>query len=351
MSTFIRRQEVAHAVGAAGRVTLRVTDADLRITGVPGDTAEIVASFEISAGSDEEASRIFDAVKLRVDTGAGQLTAHLRSQVFLGILLNEPCPYCTGDTTPNDGVRDGTCVDGLNDGDPCDANGINRSFPAPGGDGHSLDCFPNSPNVSGAGLIINLTTTTGTSSLQSEVPCGPLVNNVPSFLCPCGICSNDSSIPCHSDAECGAGNTCKSRTQFEPLPNQCNGSCLDAGGGEGQCDASGPDDRGCDGMLKANGEFFIGCSTNDDCDPVNIGLDGGNCTLSKRRECFLPTITATGDPDPTNPVGVATFCIPFTANSGINLTAGLPGPGRVISEGSTVTRCGADVYTAGVGCP
>jgi hypothetical protein len=80
MSTFIRRQEVAHAVGAAGRVTRRVTDADLRITGVPGDTAEIVASFEISAGSDEEASRIFDAVKLRVDTGAGQLTVEQREE-------------------------------------------------------------------------------------------------------------------------------------------------------------------------------------------------------------------------------------------------------------------------------
>jgi hypothetical protein len=154
--------------------------------------------------------------------------------VFLGILLNEPCPYCTGDPTPDDGVRGGKCVDGLNDGDDCDANGINRSFPAPGGDGHSLDCFPNSPNVSGAGLIVNLDQTTGTSTLNSNVPCAP--SN--SLLCPCGVCSQDGTIPCHGDAECGTGNTCKSKTQFEPLPTQCNGNCVDIGGGEGQCDAS-----------------------------------------------------------------------------------------------------------------
>jgi hypothetical protein len=108
---------------------------------------------------------------------------------------------------------------------------------------------------------------------------------------------------------------------------------------------------GCDGISKSNGEPFIACVNNADCDPNNIGIDGGACAVTTRRECFLPTITATGVADPTNPVGVATFCIPGTANTGINLTAGLPGPGRVRSEGSVVTRCGTDVYTANVGCP
>jgi hypothetical protein len=286
-----------------------------------------------------------------IDTGESLVTAHLRSLVFLGILLNEPCPYCTGDVTPNDGVRNGKCVDGANNGDDCDTNAINNSFPAPGGDGHSIDCFPNSPNVSGAGLIINLNQTTGTASLPATVPCGPVVGGTPILSCPCGLCSNDVTRPCHENGDCAAPGVCQAKNQSEPAPNQCNNTCVDVGGGEGQCDASGPDDLGCDGISKSNGEFFISCTSNADCDPNNIGIAAGNCTQSKRRECFLPTITATGDPDPTNPIGVATFCIPATANTGINLTAGLPGPGRVQSQGHAVARCGASIYTPNVGCP
>lgn len=74
MSTFVRRQEISQLIGAAGRFTLRVADADLRISGAAVETAEVVATFEISAGSEEEATRILDAVKLRVDGSDGQLT-------------------------------------------------------------------------------------------------------------------------------------------------------------------------------------------------------------------------------------------------------------------------------------
>jgi len=109
----------------------------------------------------------------------------------------------------------------------------------------------------------------------------------------------------------------------------------------GADDTVGPVDHGCDGVLKANDEPFIQCSNNGDCDPINIGIDAGTCSLTKRRKCFLPTITATGKADPTNPIGVATFCIPPTANTGINLTAGLPGPGRVQGQGHSVAKCDA----------
>jgi hypothetical protein len=75
----------------------------------------------------------------------------------------------------------------------------------------------------------------------------------------------------------------------------CNAACVDLGGGEGECDGTGPTDAGCDGILRANGEFFIYCLNNADCDPNNIGYNAGNCTLGKMRDCFLPTITATGN--------------------------------------------------------
>jgi hypothetical protein len=235
---------------------------------------------------------------------------------------------------------------GPNAGSSCDANGVNVTFPAPGGDGASLDCFPSGgKNVSGSGLMINLDQTTGASTLTAAIPCG--FGNA--ARCHCGLCSNDLTIPCSSNAACGAG-TCQKRANFDPLPNQCDTSCTQVPGTqEGQCD--GPTDAGCDAIVKANGEAFIACTTNADCDPANIGIPAGNCTASKRRECFLPSIVATGKADPTFPVGVATFCVPPTANLGINSTAGLPGPGRVSTQGATRGLCATGDYVPGSGCP
>jgi cysteine-rich repeat protein len=318
-----------------------------------------------------------------VDTGSGSITAHLRSQVFLGALLHEPCPVCGGtctagnvgstcateldcetspgagdgvcsgyDPTPNDGVRGGTCHLGRNTGLSCDIDSKNTTFPAPGGGGMSLDCFPtNGANVSGAGLKIDITQTTGMQSLPSNVPCG---QSGSPRLCPCGECSNDSTAPCTSNADCTAGGTCSSDLG-RAVPNQCDGeTCSDIGGGNGQC-TTGPNDTSCDAIVRANGEGFISCSSNADCDPVNIGLEAGNCSLSKRRRCFLPTIVSNGAASPTTPIGAGVFCIPKTSNGGINSVAGLPGPGRVVNRGRSRTFCASNhgtTYTPGVGgCP
>jgi hypothetical protein len=78
MSTYVRRQEISHQVGAAGRITLRVIDADVRVTGAATDTATIVATFELNATSDDEASRLFEALKLDVRASVGELTVEQR---------------------------------------------------------------------------------------------------------------------------------------------------------------------------------------------------------------------------------------------------------------------------------
>jgi len=88
--------------------------------------------------------------------------------------------------------------------------------------------------------------------------------------------------------------------------------------------------------------------SNTDC--VIGGADYGDCTLSTRRSCFLDPIEAVGDPDPEFPVAGAVFCIPPTENGGINVAAGLPGPGRVISQGAATTFCASNndaAYTPG----
>ena len=130
---------------------------------------------------------------------------------------------------------------------------------------------------------------------------------------------------------------------------------MDSGDGvNAQC-TTGPDDASCDGLVRPNGEGFISCNGNADCDPINIGLPGGTCTLIKRRRCFLPTIVSHGVANPSSPIGAGVFCIPKTSNGGVNSVAGLPGPGRVVNQGRSRTFCAGNhgtVYTPGVGgCP
>jgi hypothetical protein len=313
-----------------------------------------------------------------VDTGDAATLVKLRSVVYLGDTIITPCPYCEGDVTPGDGIRDGTCVVGEDAGAPCDVDAVNETFPAPGGDGHSLDCFPDvGKNVSGQGLIINLPQTTGSVSLDSNVNCRLFTIQ---YDCQCGVCgkacttnadcsvtggtcstldgacSVKSTDPCSGAGDCtGDWDGCVARGSGDPLPNQCagGGGCTAGPDGDAVCD-EGPSDLSCDAVVRANGEGFIKCQSNIDCDVGTIGIAAGNCTLTSDRECFLPTISAEGAPDPDTPVGAALFCIPPTGNAGINSVAGLPGPGRVVNQGRTRKFCGgADgtQYVTNSGCP
>ncbi|MFQ5479061.1 MAG: hypothetical protein ACE5E4_10640, partial [Candidatus Binatia bacterium] len=357
-----------------------------------------------------------------VDIGSGRIAANLKTKVFLGINNFIPCPTCVGDSTFGDGVRDGTCVDGESDGLPCDASGENSTFPnvledkvcdgdlstpcqvdsdckwcsgdgqtscnedldcdPPGGPGgtcvgpggncllvakspaggfYSLDCLPEvGANISGDGLQIGLTQTTGTSSLPTaSLPCG-----FPFFgaSCQCRQCSGDTTVPCASNAECAAAGlgTCSSLgSGTNQGPNGCQaGTCVAIEGGEAECQGAGapPPEHFCDGVLRGNGQGFISCSDDTECSTSATGVVGaGFCTQALTRECFLPDITATGVADPHAPVGVATFCIPPTSSGGINGVVGLPGPGRVTNQAKARTFCAGDrnvQYQPGVGgCP
>jgi cysteine-rich repeat protein len=294
-----------------------------------------------------------------VDTGSGEITTKLRSTVFLGESLTEPCPYCTGDLVENDGVRDGTCHLGSNHGQPCDVHGVNTSFPGPDGGGHSIDCFPGTANVSGAGLRVELTQKTGHSELKIS---GDAVCGIPPIIvlpCWCLQCSGDPTVSCTSNAECQAAGlgTCNSAGAAGQKPTKidaCDGDCVAVPGSNGllgQCEP-GPEDVFCDGYLRASGEGYIQCQTNADCDPANIGIEGGVCRLAKRRPCFLDPIVADGKPDPGKPLGAATFCIPPTTSFAINTVAGIPGPGRVFTQAHSRLFCASDpskVYVPGVG--
>jgi cysteine-rich repeat protein len=292
---------------------------------------------------------------VNIDNGEGDIQVALASIVFLGENLVTPCPYCTGDITAGDGVRDGVCVKGDNEGASCDVDGDSPTFPAPGGDGSSLDCFPDpGKNVSGTGLKIALDGSSITpQQLDANVKCG--FEGIAESLCPCSVCDNDGLQGCTSNADCMDGGVCEDFFKNGvPLPNTCSDDvCSDLGGNQGECDA-GPSSQMCDGILRADGGGFIACLQNLDCAPGTIGIDAGDCTIVEKRKCFLDPIIAIPNADPIRPIGAAAFCIAPTSNPGINTVAGLPGPARVLNEGVAATFCfgSATEYMPGVGgCP
>lgn len=313
-----------------------------------------------------------------VDTGDLAITLSLRALFFLGEDVFIPCAYCEGDTVAGDGVRDGTCVHGDDEGLSCDVDALNTSFPAPGGGGTSLDCHPFSGrNVSGSGLVHDLVLTTAASSLGSDVDCSVLgipyachcgicaahcatnddcADGALGSLCSQGVCSPKSSTPCRSDGECIAAgfDTCAGYALLDPRPNGCagEGTCEPAAGGDGVC-TDGPTDEFCDGVLRADGSGLLPCvAVSDDC--ASYGDWVGQCTLSKARECFPTTIEATGAAHPDAPIGAGIYCSPRTSSAGTSAVWGLPGPARLVSQMRTRKLCGGPdgtAYVAGSGCP
>jgi hypothetical protein len=75
MARYRRIQTISHDIGPAGQVVLLVSSADVRLAAAEGSTAELHATFEVSAGSEAEADARFEAAKLRVVAASGRLEA------------------------------------------------------------------------------------------------------------------------------------------------------------------------------------------------------------------------------------------------------------------------------------
>ena len=259
--------------------------------------------------------------------GAYHDTIKLSSLVHLGISQTAPCPTCDGDVTVNDGVRDGTCNGGLQNGQTCDVNGEHNSFGP-----MSFDCPPaSSTNISGNGLQITLNLDSEPQSLTAALPC----DSPNTDMCPCRVCTDNSQLGCSSNADCaaeGAG-TCTAGGDVPIERNACTDNICTAG----QCNA-GPIDKYCDGITHRDGRGYIACTTQADCSALNAGA----CSILDKRRCFGDTITVNGDADIYNPVTGGIFCIPQTTNIAVNQTAGLPGPGTVNLDFDADVRCQSD---------
>ncbi len=277
---------------------------------------------------------------MNLRTGEWHDQIRLASVVHLGISQTAPCPTCEGDIKPNDGVRDGVCAGGVSS-NACDENGAHATFGPT-----SFDCMPASAaNVSGTGLLIELNASTGPQSLSAALPC----QTPNGALCPCRVCSGNGNLGCSSDAQCaaaGAG-TCSDAGGAGVNLNACeNFQC----GSDGHC-VTGPVDKYCDGIVHPDGRGFIACSSDADCTPFQAGA----CSVIDIRRCFPDPITTAGVADPYEPSSSALFCIAPTSNAGINITGGLPGPGKYILSFNADIRCQSNPnlvyeFPAGANC-
>ncbi|HEY2386100.1 MAG TPA: hypothetical protein VGK30_04000 [Candidatus Binatia bacterium] len=299
-----------------------------------------------------------------VETGASATNAKLTSRVYNGITLSNPCPQCNGDTTTNDGARQGTCSGGARTGKACDVNGKspNLSFGST-----SLDC----PPLSGAliaTLPIDLSNTTGTK-VRTTSTANPLCRG-PGWTtqrCQCDTCADTAAEVCATNADCPAGHPCGVKRCIGgtnvgnacTAASECPGGACSAPGAQtagNQCDgASGdcvadpgtpsPNDRICSsGPLESfcgPVETFRTCTGNSDCP-----FAGDTCSVMRFRDCFDngvvgETLTATGVQDPpvndqSDPTLAALFCVGPTSSSSVNSAAGLPGLGRLELGGHAV---------------
>jgi hypothetical protein len=297
-----------------------------------------------------------------IESGESVSTAHLTSNVFNGILLEQPCPVCDGDATVADGQRGGTCTGGSRDGLTCDVGGSSPEFVAHGNT--SFDCPPLAgAKIGGLPILLNNSTSTTTLTLSNNNPdCRGGTGK-----CFCDTCATAAAEPCSTNADCPGGAICGGRrcqggnsnghactiagrdaaecgsdSSGQGIPcgipgqatqsNQCDSgsTCVadSAGSLNGHC-SDGPVDQFC-----SPNEPFRGCATSDQCNAPDT------CTLSVPRPCYLDngalggSVAALGIADPpvngvSHPTLASLFCIAPTTSSSVNIAAGLPGLGRL----------------------
>jgi hypothetical protein len=268
-----------------------------------------------------------------LDTGEGEIIAPSEQTARLELNTLDPCPLCNGDVTPHDGIRDGVCSGGLNDGQDCDAQALDVAFAGNGA--FSLDCLSAGPQVASK-LYVNHVLTTGSINHEAALPC----DFEGSDLCHCGRCDGDESVACADNADCSTvGGPCDVVSETIPRANACSdGVCTDLGDGQGECQGGAENDQFeyCDGILLATGEGLLPCNNNSDC----TAREAGNCTIVELRTCIPDTIAMTGTPSTTEPFVVSAACTsPSSANPAANTVSGYPARGVRREQLETVFRC------------
>ncbi len=293
-------------------------------------------------------------------TGVATVTLFNTAVVYLGETLAAPCPVCLGDDSANDGLRDGTCSGGAQDGQTCDQNSNSPDFGP-----LSYDCQPGGVVLSPGLKLKFAITTVDAPQIATDLSDGAN----PVF---CLQCSGDPLVGCSSNSDCAVLSlgTCSLNTGGAAHANSCSdGICsvVTSTNELGTC-ASDPSDKYCDDFVRSDGGGILQCTSNLDCALSASNCPNGSCgqcTLAQARSCFTDPFGAAGTagmPGATVSSGAfgagmaATLCVPATSVGPVDQLVGLPGPGRVRFDFDFETRCASDpavTYEApgGSNCP
>jgi len=226
-----------------------------------------------------------------------------------------PCAECVGDTSPNDGVREGTCQKATHRGDgispaepddspdigmPCD---INRTGTIGGYDGsYSMDC---SPTVkSGVNPPLQFGGSFNSSGFQVSLSGESPDCTTPGQKCFCGMCRG-SSTACMSKENCG-GSPCENDpTKLAVANNNCAGVCTwDDTKGVGTCTSKWPN------PLDPSIPLVVGCY------PSSSGARI-NAPGRAQRDDHIGTVYQVDT--------ASARCIPAGTSAQLNSQLGLPG--------------------------
>lgn len=103
MPSFGRTQEIEHEIGPEGSFSLSVTSADVRLVATSTGMVRARATFQIHAGSDAEADRLFKENRLRVEAAPGTLSLGDRNDGNRG--FGSISRFFGADTVELDGVE------------------------------------------------------------------------------------------------------------------------------------------------------------------------------------------------------------------------------------------------------
>jgi len=265
---------------------------------------------------------------VNIEAGRMAIDVPQKTTIHLGS-NDEPCPVCLGDTTPNDGVPDGTCAAGARVGLTCDTNAESVSYGAT-----SFDCAPS--NAIGTLVLdsdpirISTESADATRTLTTASPtCTAL--GFSSFRCLCGTCTTGE--PCSADSDCPAAGTCTGTSGTPTKPNTCFSTSCTAG----EC-TTGPLDGTCGPV-----ETFRLCLAATDCP-----FPGDTCTFQPR-SCFSDngvlggsvTVPVAADPlgsssNTISPSTGALFCAPSSGGAAVDAQGGLPALTRLSFPASSI---------------
>ena len=227
-------------------------------------------------------------------TGDASFQINLTAKVHL-TTATQVCPRCNNnkcDSGPNQGKNCTTDTTLL----VAQSLGANKNYNL------SRDCPPD-PGALAAPLDIRLPTTTGTSTLTGPKPCTAKPGE------PTGVPVQDDN--------CGAGG-CGS--------NNCTGTA---------CASMGTDpSTGNPICVDSKGGLSQNCCNNDTTKSCFPTAGGGSIVRSGKPSIPSPAFPDTTYPKVGNGVVASIFCIPATGTNSIDTTAGLPGPGALITPGT-----------------